>query len=170
MATVYNKRTDNADDDLEFKLRRSLQLVKERKEQMTKKKVAETTERASVSRERRLALALRAVLDEVADVEALDVHHSASSVLIDLGYGGLEGIPKQVAALTAELKTATEAGEWARVAALGQQLERVKAGKSLKSVVQSVAKLSSRKSGAAAATQNTKTETEGAGAAIAGGE
>lgn len=59
---IYSKAKDDADDDLEFKLLRSIQLAKENK--VAKKNGKKKGERASVSRERRLALALRAVLDQ----------------------------------------------------------------------------------------------------------
>lgn len=125
------------------------------------KKKTEANGRAAVSKERRLALALVAVIDELGDknVESLDAVADANSVLFALGYDGLQGIPKQVAALTAELKAATEAGEWAKVAVLGEQLKRVQSGKAVKSVAPVAVKKSYRKRGAAGSTVNIATDT-----------
>lgn len=90
-------------------------------------------ERASVSRERRLALTLRAVLDAGLSAHTeeayADAEMEAAAVLTDLGYANLEGIPKQVARLEAELATALEAKDYNRVSELGRELEKAKAGK-----------------------------------------
>lgn len=112
---------------------------------MTKKTTEKVSkERASVSRERRLALALRAVLDGISEVdgdtgsEAVQEAVEAAGVVLDeLGYTSLEGIPKQVARLEAELATALEAKDYNRVSELGRELEKAKAGKaSVKEVVE----------------------------------
>ncbi len=151
-----------ADDDLEFKLRRSIALQKE-KNRMAKKK---TVNRAAIGRERRLALALVALLDQGGNHDSADgtAEADAGALLDELGYSGLVGIPKQIAAFTAELKTATEAGEWAKVATLGQQLERVKLGKSptKSGAAASAAKKSSTKKPPKVSEASTKTDSEGA--------
>lgn len=133
--TTYSRTVDEADSDLEFKLRRSIDLIE--KEKAMAKKKAETKERASVSRERRLALALRAVLDATMDAsvdaeqapEIKEVFTGALTTLTDLGYSTLEGIPKRVARLNAELKAAVESGDGKEIARLGLELERAKSGK-----------------------------------------
>ncbi len=113
----------------------------EEKEQLMatrKGKVSEVKgERASVSRERRIALALRAVLDVTDNMvltSSTDEPLSyacidATKTLNELGYGDLVGLPKQLAALESQLRTATEARDYTRVAELGASLARVKAGK-----------------------------------------
>lgn len=173
MATIYS-RTNNADDDLEFKLRRSLQLVKERKEQMATKKKAKA-ERASVSRERRLALALRGLLDSLTDAAVGDEHQEevtiaeldATGTLNELGYKDLVGIRRRLRELNEQLKVATEAADGATIAAIGAEMVKVQAGKF---VAPSATKKSSKRSGATATTQSTETNGDAALAASAGGE
>jgi hypothetical protein len=133
MGKIYSMKAATADDDLSFKLKRSIQLVKERqmgKIQGGKKK--ESKERASVSRERRLALALRAVLEEQQTQDAneglSEVGYAADAVLTELGYGDIVGIPTRVAALNEQLTAAMAAGDGATIAALGAELVRAKAG------------------------------------------
>jgi hypothetical protein len=103
---------------------------------MGKKKTTETVAtRASVSRERRLALALRAVLDALADVHIEDnvaillEEQAAVAILNDLGYSTLIGIPKRIKTLNEQLTTAVAAGDGKEIARLGLELERAKAGK-----------------------------------------
>jgi hypothetical protein len=129
--TIYNLQQLTEDADLEFQLRRSIQLAQERKEAMAKKKAAESKERASVSRERKIALALVAVLDQnVHDsTEAGTAEADARAVLKELGYASLESIPHRVAQLNDALKAALENGNGKRIAELGLELERAKAGK-----------------------------------------
>lgn len=130
-------------------------------------------ERAAVSKERRLALALVALRDAIADSEPefmmrealIAADNGAADVLKELGYSNLEGIPRQVAALTAELKSATEAGEWAKVASLGRRLDRVRVGKSIKSAAPAAGKKSSTKKEKAVTTANSKTSKADAGTA-----
>lgn len=96
------------------------------------KKQRETKERATVSRERRLALALRAVLDAVGrdtDVSGDVSVTEAYNTLDGLGYKDLEGIPKQVTRLNDALKIAVENGDGKEIARLGLELERAKSGK-----------------------------------------
>lgn len=139
------------------------------------KKSKKTKERASTSRERRLALALRAVLDalqpqdgetvEIKTEGTIEAMQAAVTTLNDLGYESLVGIPKRVAALNAELKTATESQDWAKVASLGAELVKAQAGKSTpapKSTAPSAKKKSSRKGGAGDSTQNSGTDGEDA--------
>lgn len=96
----------------------------------TKKKATETRTKAAVGRERRLALALRAVLDQqVPDNENLTAEANAIALLDELGYSDLESIPKRVAALNAQLKSAVEAGDGATIAALGKELQRAQTGR-----------------------------------------
>lgn len=97
---------------------------------MGKKKSTETARtKAAVGRERRLALALRAVLDQqVHDGEGLTAEAAATTLLDELGYSDLESIPKRVARLNAQLKAAVEAGDGATIAALGLELERANKG------------------------------------------
>jgi hypothetical protein len=102
----------------------------------TKKKAETTKERATVSRERRLALALVAVLDYRIDNpgETGDSNSevAARDLLAEMGYGDLEGIPRRVAAVTEQLTAAIAAGDGKLIAQLGLELERAKAGKSVK--------------------------------------
>jgi hypothetical protein len=99
-----------------------------------KKTTTETTtkERALVSRERRLALALRAVLDAVQGTSEAAIANEcgvATTTLIDLGYEQLEGIPKRLANLNAHLTKAVAMGDGKEIARLGLELERAKAGR-----------------------------------------
>lgn len=98
---------------------------------MVKKKRNGNKERASVSRERRIALALRAVLDATnGTVEELtDAVDNATTVLEQLGYGSLVGIPKRLKDLNEELTAAVAAGDGKRIAELGLELQRAQAGK-----------------------------------------
>lgn len=106
---------------------------------MASKKVkTETTPRAAISRERRLALALRAVLDTF-DGPLLDRDGShdevvdwAEAELDALGYGSLIGIPKRMAELNDQLKAALEAEDGKRIAELGLEMQRVQAGRDVK--------------------------------------
>lgn len=129
-----------ADNDLEFQLRRSIQIAKERKMEKGKgqSKKNGNKERASVSRERRLALALRAVLDAIQPLPIDDIEirsgvdtavESAATVLNDLNYGSLVGIPRRLKELNEELKAATDAGDGATIARIGAEMVKVKAGK-----------------------------------------
>jgi hypothetical protein len=143
---VHSMATDYA-NDLTFRLQRSIQLVKEQK--MAKRNGKKgSKERAATSRERRLALALRAVLDEVAksdDAWLRDaVVTDAMTTLDGLGYGSLVGIPKRVAALNEQLTAAVAAGDGKEISRLGLELERAKAGKPPLSVAPAAAKKSSR--------------------------
>lgn len=97
---------------------------------MVKKKATETARtKAAVGRERRLALALRAVLDQTDAPDGTgSAFEDANNLLSELGYGDLESIPKRVAALNAQLKSAVEAGDGATIAALGLELERANKG------------------------------------------
>ena len=106
---------------------------------MTKKQPTEPKERAAVGRERRLALALRAVLDAAAPYTAAPfannenddlerAAHDAIGVLHDLGYKDIESIPRRVAAIEAELKAAMESGNGKEIARLGLELDRAKVG------------------------------------------
>jgi hypothetical protein len=118
---------------------------------MGKKETTETTtkERASVSRERRLALALRAVLDSLEGatipeeknrVALLTAEEDAITTLNELGYSMLEGIPRRVAKLNQYLTDAVAAGDGKEIARLGLELERAKAGKEPLSVNGTAAK------------------------------
>lgn len=89
----------------------------------------EVKERASVSRERRLALALRGLLDGIEDNNPEDAAVLAQEELYTLGYSELVGIPRRVAALEAELAKAIEVKSYSRVTELGRELERARAGK-----------------------------------------
>lgn len=103
---------------------------------MSRQKKTESTEkkeRASIGRERKLALALRAVLDahaSLSESEGVQADTDADTLLTELGYGTLEGIPKRVARLEAELATALESKNYTRVSELGKELERAREGKS----------------------------------------
>lgn len=106
----------------------------------TKTTKTEPKERAAISKERRLALTLRAVLDAWKDIDPPDTatenskaaieeaEMSANELLNELGYSTLESIPSAIKRLTAELAAVTEAGDWKRVSEIGQQLDRAKAG------------------------------------------
>jgi hypothetical protein len=117
-------------DDLEFKLRRSIAIVKEQK--MAKKKAATNKERASVSRERRLALALRALLDAIedgGDAWLPSTRQDAVTLLNGLGYSTLEGIPRRVTKLNEQLTAAVAASDGKEIARLGLELQRAQEGK-----------------------------------------
>lgn len=137
----------------------------------TRKKAATTAKvRASVGKERQLALALRALLDSLADVPikhqegVTEAEMAAGNVLANLGYGNLVGLPKLKRELEAELKNAFAASDYATVTKLSAQLERVKLGKSLKSIVVPVVKKpSSRKNGQAPIIPSAEVETGSAG-------
>jgi hypothetical protein len=163
----------NDDTDLEFRLRRSIELAKEQKAMANKKKVT-TKERASVGRELKLALALRALMDSLTDAKIDDpseggvtmAEQDAAAVLNDLGYSTLEGIPRRIARLNEQLKAAVEAGDGATIAALGLELVRAKEGKPpSKSAAVSAAKKSSRNGAAKVSTQSTATASDAASAA-----
>lgn len=131
---IYSRIVDDVgDDDLTFILRRSIQLVKERKPMgKPKGKKNGNKERASVSRERRLALALRAVLEQNVgnDGDGQGTAFSdANTVLNELGYADLQGVPMRIALLNQQLTAAVAAGDGKRIAELGLELERAKAGK-----------------------------------------
>lgn len=134
---IYSRAADDADNDLTFKLKRSIQLAKENK--VAKKNGKKKGERATVSRERRLALALRALLeatdggvgndgDEQADA-VVDAQSVANTTLNDLGYGSLVGIPKRLKELNEQLKAAVDAGDGKEISRLGLLIDRVKMGK-----------------------------------------
>lgn len=133
---IYSKAKDDADDDLEFKLRRSIDLI-EREKAMAKKNGKKKSERATVSRERRLALALRALLDSLTDVsvgveqqaEVTEAEQNAISVLDELQYGSLVGIPKRLKELNEQLKAAVDAGDGATIARIGAEMVKVQAGR-----------------------------------------
>lgn len=105
-----------------------------------KKKSTEPKERAIISRERRLALALRALLDSLDGKDgeiAVDgkgrehvimAEKVAEALLADLGYKGLESIPRRVTCLNESLKQALESGDGKLISELGLALERAKAG------------------------------------------
>lgn len=101
---------------------------------MARKKSTESTEkkeRASVGRERRLALALAAMRDAADDNAVIpEAAKSADELLNQLGYQGLVSIPKRVAVLEAELATALESKNYTRVSELGLELEKARLGKS----------------------------------------
>lgn len=112
----------------------------------TRKKATETRVKAAVGRERRIVLALRALLDSLKDLpldpsadhgvaisaEMLEgvttAEQSALTTLNELGYGELESIPSRVAKLNEQLKIAVEAGDGNTIAELGKELARAKAG------------------------------------------
>lgn len=99
---------------------------------VTKKKAM--TERATVSRERRLALALRGLMDGMADGETDNALKDATSILDEFGYSQLEGTQRRLARINGELAAAIAAGNGKEIARLGLELERAKAGKSEKVV------------------------------------
>lgn len=103
----------------------------------TKKKPTKVTKpRAIISNERRLALALRAVLDQQTyDGENGTAETDAQTVLNELGYGSLVGIPKQIAQLEFQLATAVTDKDYPSIARLGRELERVKSGKVIRQPV-----------------------------------
>lgn len=131
------------------------------------KKKTEANGRAGVSRERRIALALRAVLDASLEdgatltVAQMEAGEAAYKLLADLGYGDLLGIPKRTAQLNALLQDALRAGDGKEISRLGLELDRAKAGREPgKSIVPVAKPKSSRKRGAAA-TPSTETEKDG---------
>ena len=105
----------------------------------TKKKSTEARTKAAVGRERRLALALRAVLDAAADTGAMEqvdnaegvlmrVEEDAIKLLVELGYSDLESIPTRVARLNDALKQAMDSGDGKLIAQLGEELDRAQRG------------------------------------------
>lgn len=131
---IYSKAKDDADGELDFLLRRSIDLI-EREKAMAKKNGKKKSERASVSRERRIALALRGVLDEAAvnaeplGDELLNAINAAHDELDALGYGSLISIRKRLKELNEQLKAAVDAGDGKEISRLGLEIERAKAGK-----------------------------------------
>lgn len=110
---------------------------KRRRVRMTKKGKTEATEvekkeRAAVGRERRLALVLRAVLDEWDEGRESESSVAAVTVLSDLGYGSLQSIPTLVLRLEAELAQAVESKNYTRVSELGKELEKAREGKAVR--------------------------------------
>lgn len=97
----------------------------------SKKNGKKKGERATVSRERRLALAIAAIRDELDDknIESVEAVVDANTVMFELGYDGLMGVPKRIALLNAELKAAVDAGDGKEISRLGLLIDRVKAGK-----------------------------------------
>lgn len=129
-------------------------------------------ERALVSRERRIALALRAVLDAAIerDTNAEDVALAeAAEVLKDLGYGSLVGIPRRLKELREELKAATDADDGAAIARIGTEMVKAQSGKLPKTAAVSATKPSSRKSGATKSTVNTAADSDNVSDASAEG-
>lgn len=95
-------------------------------------------ERASVSRERRIALALVALLDAIDDTvdnpdakgdEVTVAKDAAAKTLEDLGYESLEGIPRRLRKLNEQLTAAVAAGDGATIARIGAEMVKVQAGK-----------------------------------------
>lgn len=95
-----------------------------------KSETAETAPRAAIGRERRLALALRAVLDQgVHDsTDAGSAEADAAALLSELGYGELKSIQRRLMVLNDELKTATESGNGKEIARLGIEIDRATQG------------------------------------------
>lgn len=131
-------------------------------------------ERASVSRERRLALALRAVLEEQTTQDAneglSEIGYAADAVLTELGYGDLQGIPSRLKDLNEQLTAAVAAGDGATIACIGAEMVKVQAGKSSKSVVQPATKKSPRSNGVTKSTVSIVMDGENAIGASVGGE
>lgn len=106
---------------------------------MTKAKGGKKSkERASVSRERKLALATRGLLDSLESLKlpespehnlVAQAEMEARTILSDLGYSGLVGIFKRVAALNEQLAAALAAGDGKEIARLGVELQRAQQGK-----------------------------------------
>lgn len=129
-------------------------MTEEEKEAMATRKKAEkvetgkveTKERAAVGRERRLALALQAVLDateKMVLISSTDEPLSfavieATKLLDSLGYAGIESTAKRVARINEELNTAIAAGDGARIAELGKELQKAQAGKFHRAAQESV--------------------------------
>ena len=130
--TIYSRTKDDADDDLTFMLRRSIDLI-EREKAMAKKNGKKKSERASVSRERRIALALRAVLDAAEDnnisEELTTACREAEGLLDFMGYSGMIGIPSRLKELNKQLAVAVDAGDGKEISRLGLAIEKAKAGK-----------------------------------------
>lgn len=104
---------------------------------MAKAKAKETKERAAVGKERRLALALVGLMDAYAEVPTPDesrdaieeAETAANELLNELGYSGIESTTKRIARINEELTAAFQAGDGKRIAELGNELEKAKAGK-----------------------------------------
>lgn len=103
-------------------------------EDVTKDNETATTPRASVGRERRLALALRALLDQD-DVDGvtdkgtiLSAEADAHAVLKEFGYESLESIPLRVALLNDQITKAVADGDGKELARLGIELDRARRG------------------------------------------
>lgn len=88
-------------------------------------------ERATVSRERRLALALAEVLDLATEKESgADERVIGAHVLLaDLGYSNLESVSSRVKYLNEQLTVAIAAGDGKEIARLGVELQRAQQGK-----------------------------------------
>jgi hypothetical protein len=142
MAIYNNPSGDNV--SLELLLRKSIEKVEREKAMGKRKAAAETKERATVSRERKLALALRGMLDGIEDQEPpfemsnglVAAENQAQALLKELGYSDLEGIPRRVAKLNEALKVAVENGDGAEISRLGTELTRAKEGKPPKTPVE----------------------------------
>lgn len=97
--------------------------------------VKETKERAAVGRERRLALALAGLLDAYDPNNEHTVDECAAAVgvaqtlLNDLGYSNLESTAKTLARINKHINDAVAAGDGERLAELGKELQKAKAGK-----------------------------------------
>lgn len=92
----------------------------------SKKNGKKKSERASVSRERRLALALAEVLDFPEDESKREL---ARDLLGELGYSNLESVTKRVEAITKKINEAVADGDGEAIARLGTELRRAKLGK-----------------------------------------
>lgn len=132
---IYSRGVSEVENNLEFLLKRSID-IKQKEKEMGKPKGNKKNgnkERASVSREKRLALALRAVLEEQSTQDAneglSEVGYAADAVLTELGYGDLVGIPRRLKELNEQLATAVEAKDGAAIARIGAEMVKVQAGK-----------------------------------------
>lgn len=104
---------------------------------MATKKKAENKERAAVGRERRLALALVGLMDAYSDVPSPDksrdtieeAETTAQTLLTELGYQDVESTAKRLVRINEELTEAIAAGDGARIAELGKELQKAQAGK-----------------------------------------
>jgi hypothetical protein len=104
------------------------------------KNAKKTTERATVSRERRLALALRGLLDALEEVSigtdgnrpvaVVEAEAEAAKALDLLGYNLLEGLPKRITALNEQLNKAIADNNGKEISRLGLELQRAVDGKS----------------------------------------